>query len=230
LVAAANWHALATWAGRMAPTGNSLLIDVGSTTTDVIPIEDGLPAPIGRTDPERLASGELLYLGVRRTPLCALAGEIEIAGRCQGLARELFATTCDVWLTLGELPEEPAQTQTANGRPATRPDAEDRLARMFCADRTETNSLELLEMCRFYADRQVDLVRRSIRQVLARWEQPPLRVLFAGEGEFLARRAWHGLPEENPPSELLSLSMILGSEHSQGACAYALSRLASERF
>ena len=34
-VAAANWLALATFAGRFAPSGPALLIDIGSTTTDM---------------------------------------------------------------------------------------------------------------------------------------------------------------------------------------------------
>src|SRR5262249_14714273 len=81
-VAAANWHALATFAGRLMPEGPGVLIDVGSTTTDVIPYFNAVPVPRGRTDPERLRCEELLYVGVRRTPVCAVT-------YCQ-VARELF--------------------------------------------------------------------------------------------------------------------------------------------
>src|SRR5262245_59905213 len=35
LIAAANWLALAIWAGRVVPDESALLVDVGSTTTDV---------------------------------------------------------------------------------------------------------------------------------------------------------------------------------------------------
>ena len=59
---------------RFAPTGSALLVDIGSTTTDLIPLRDGVAVPTGRTDTERLASGELVYTGVRRTPACALLG------------------------------------------------------------------------------------------------------------------------------------------------------------
>ena len=67
--AAANWLALATFAGRFAPKGPALLLDIGSTTTDVVPLRDGRPVPQGRTDPERLRCEELVYTGVRRTPV-----------------------------------------------------------------------------------------------------------------------------------------------------------------
>src|SRR5947208_2946217 len=50
LAAAANWLALATFAGRHAPTGPACVIDIGSTTTDIIPLFDGNPVPRGRTD------------------------------------------------------------------------------------------------------------------------------------------------------------------------------------
>lgn len=62
-VAAANWHALATLVGRWLAEGPALLLDTGSTTTDVIPILNGLPVPTGRDDPSRLGSGELVYTG-----------------------------------------------------------------------------------------------------------------------------------------------------------------------
>ncbi|MEO1993669.1 MAG: hydantoinase/oxoprolinase family protein, partial [Planctomycetaceae bacterium] len=91
LVAAANWHALATFIGRLVPTGNSLLIDIGSTTTDIIPLSDGFPVPRGLTDVERLQSGELIYTGVRRTPIAAVTSAVPFRGSPCPLASELFA-------------------------------------------------------------------------------------------------------------------------------------------
>ncbi len=117
--AAANWLALATFVGRFAPEGPSLLIDVGSTTTDYVTLQDGRPVPFARTDRERLQSGELVYIGVRRTPLCAILSD--------GASAELFATTHDLFLVLGWVPEDPANCDTADGRPATRAAAELRL-------------------------------------------------------------------------------------------------------
>src|SRR5262245_29735015 len=109
LAAASNWLALATWAGRLAASGPALLIDIGSTTADLVPLEDGRPTPLGRSDPERLKCRELVYTGVRRTPVCALLGE-------DGAA-EWFATTQDVYLVLGESAEAPGDCDTADGRP-----------------------------------------------------------------------------------------------------------------
>ena len=125
-VAAANWHALATFAGRYAPTHHGLLIDVGSTTTDLIPISYGIPTPYGLTDTDRLASGELLYVGTKRTPVFAI-----MHYRC---AAEYFATTRDVYTVLGSTPDDATDCDTADGRPATYRYSLARLARMIGGD------------------------------------------------------------------------------------------------
>src|SRR5438105_7905499 len=49
--AAANWLALATYAGRFAPDGPALVIDIGSTTADILPLVARRPAPRRRADP-----------------------------------------------------------------------------------------------------------------------------------------------------------------------------------
>jgi (4-(4-[2-(gamma-L-glutamylamino)ethyl]phenoxymethyl)furan-2-yl)methanamine synthase len=60
LAAASNWHALARFAGRYVKKGCGLLIDIGTTTCDIIPLVDGQPVTLGRTDPTRLVNGELI--------------------------------------------------------------------------------------------------------------------------------------------------------------------------
>ncbi len=71
LAAAANWLALAEVAARTMSGAGGLLIDIGSTTTDIVALGHGRAHPLGRTDTERLGAGELVYAGVRRTPICA---------------------------------------------------------------------------------------------------------------------------------------------------------------
>ena len=228
LVAAANWHALATWAGRACPVGVALLIDIGSTTTDIIPLSNGTPVTEGGTDPTRLLSGELIYTGVRRTPLCALAPQLEFRGQRIGIAAELFATTRDVHLWLGSLPEAPEDCDTANGRPATREFARDRLVRMLCADSEEIDECETDDLARQWASIQQTQIRRAVEQVLARQSSPPRMLLLSGEGEFIARQVLQEIPSL-ADIETLSLARVLGPEHSVGACAYAIARLAAER-
>ncbi|MCI0458760.1 MAG: hypothetical protein L0Z62_17515 [Gemmataceae bacterium] len=219
LTAASNWLALATFAGRYAPVGSAVVVDVGSTTTDVIPLENGRPVPRGRTDPERLRSRELVYMGVRRTPVCALLGA--------QVAAEWFATTLDAYLVLGYWPEDPLDRQTADGRPATRAAAQARLARMYCADSSPSNVSEIQALARAVMDRQLHLLVAAIHVVSADLPQPPTTFILAGAGEFLTRAALKHLA--NGKVSFISLADELGPDISQAACAYALAVLASER-
>ncbi len=219
-VAAANWLALATCMGPYTKGWPGVLIDIGSTTTDIVPLRDGKPVPQGRTDPERFRAKELVYTGVRRTPLCALLGS-------EGAA-ELFATTLDVYLVLGYLPEDPDDHKTADGRPATRAAAHARLARMFCADLETSTEEERAGLADRVAVRQTEMLRDALRQNIRRLDiaDNPAAVILAGEGEFLAQRIiadaarfW---------IEEIALSTKLGMAVSQAACAYAVAVLAAK--
>ncbi len=223
--AAANWHALARFAVRYAPGDCGLLVDIGSTTTDIIPLVAGQPAALGQTDPERLVSGELVYTGVERSPVCALAAELPWAGRTCPTAQEVFATTWDVYLTLEDLPEEPASLHTADGRPATRACALDRLARQICADRTLFGPADAQAAARSVAQRQRQQIARALEAVLRRLPRPPRTVILSGHGEFLARRV---IESVGLGADVVSLHAILGSEISRSATAYALAMLARE--
>ena len=94
-VASANWHATASLVARRHADG--LLVDAGTTTTDLIPIKAGKVAARGATDAERLTEGELLYTGVVRTPVMAVAHSAPFKRRVQRIAAERFATMADVW-------------------------------------------------------------------------------------------------------------------------------------
>jgi probable H4MPT-linked C1 transfer pathway protein len=217
-VAAANWHALASFAGRFAPQGTCLLVDVGSTTTDVIPLRDGVPCPIGRTDTERLANWELVYTGVRRTPLCTLM----LSGQT---CAELFATSLDIHVMLGNIPEEPTNTDTADGRPATRAFAHARIARMIGGDGTTVDISETSWQAEQAADWQLGLVHNAADRHRLRFGGLD-RVITSGCGEFVARRAMRVLQGE---FEELSLTDRLGPSLSECAPAFAVATLAREK-
>jgi probable H4MPT-linked C1 transfer pathway protein len=227
LVAAANWHALATFVGRLAPTGPSLLIDIGTTTADLIPLFDGVPTPVGRTDRERLQSGELVYTGVKRTPICAVVSQVPYRGRECPVAAELFATTLDVYLTLGDLVENPSDTETADGRPATRPAARDRLARCLCCDATEFDAADMQQMAHAIAGAQRRQIVRGLEAVLAAQGRVPERLLLSGVGTFLAEQTAAEV-SALAGTERVKLSDRFGSPIAEAACAFALARLAFE--
>jgi probable H4MPT-linked C1 transfer pathway protein len=222
-VAAANWHALATFAGRFAPTGGALILDIGSTTSDLIPLSEGLPHTYGTTDEDRLAHRELVYVGVRRTPVCAVFTDRVCA--------ELFATTQDVYVVLGLLPEEPDNRDTADGRPLTFENSLARLARMLGGDRETQPEASLV---RFAIEVNAAIVGKLVKSVRVPFENPDgsepdwQRVIVSGSGEFLARRVIEKALPERLQANVLSLNAELGPEVSACAPAYAVAVLAAE--
>ncbi len=229
LVAAANWHALATWVGRILPKESfAILLDIGSTTTDIIPLTNGVPTPIGLTDTERLCAGELVYTGVRRTPIVALAHEVPWRDGTCPLAAELFATTNDIYILTGDLPEDEADTDTANNRPATREASIDRLARMLCADTTEVSPDEIQSLAAHLSKIQEERISAAIDQVLQSQNDTPTHVLTSGAGSFLAQRVVKSHPRLQG-CEQIDLARTFADRFSEAACAFAVARLAVER-
>ena len=99
-VASVNFVATAVTVAKVRP--KALLIDMGSTTTDIIACD----RPQGLTDGERLQTGELVYTGFTRTAVPSITSRGILAGQWQGLARDTFATMADVRRVLGELPDD----------------------------------------------------------------------------------------------------------------------------
>jgi probable H4MPT-linked C1 transfer pathway protein len=225
LAAASNWHALASFSGRYVPQGPGLLIDVGSTTSDLIPLVDGVAVTIGKTDTNRMVNGELIYTGVQRSPVCAVAALVPWRGRKCPTAQEAFATMWDVYLTLGDLPEEPNNTNTADHRPATKAAARDRLARQICADREIFSESDAKLVSEAISESQLRKIAAIATQLIARLQEPPSTIVISGRGEFLARRLLEMLKNR---AMVISLSRELGPELSYCAPAHALAVLARE--
>jgi hypothetical protein len=224
--AAANWHALATFSGRMVPAGTALLVDVGSTTTDIVPLKRGVPCPAGLTDAERLKSGELVYTGARRTPLCAVAQSVECQGRPCRVAAELFATTLDIHLLLGNLAEDPEDCGAADGRPATILRAAERIARMLCSDAAELDRQAIAGLAAQFAHAQRQTIAAAITEVMARQPAECNAVVICGSGSFVARQ----VVQEHPATRtarLIDLASQFTAELSVAACAWACCQLAS---
>lgn len=184
--AASNWAATATLVAGRWP--NAVLVDVGSTTTDIIPIHDGMVVARGRTDPDRLRTGELLYLGALRTPVEAITREVPLGAAMAGVSAEAFALVGDVYLWLGEISASEYTVPTPDGRAADRAGARDRLARVVCADGEMLDDAAIDAMAQHVAQLQAQRVARSLERVIA--HNPSISsMVTAGLGSFIARRA-----------------------------------------
>lgn len=185
-IASANWMATARMAA--ARIGHGVLVDIGTTTSDLIPIVDGEVAAQGRDDAGRLASGELVYQGVARTPLCALARRIAFKGASYNVMNELFATTADVYRVTGELREAHDPHPSADGGAKTPEATHQRLARMIGHDARDAPAAAWLEVARQWRLAQIAELGDNLLRVIDRSGLPPgAPVIGAGCGHFLAR-------------------------------------------
>jgi probable H4MPT-linked C1 transfer pathway protein len=181
-VAAANW--VATALAVAAAHSDALLIDVGSTTADIVPIAAGRVAATGGNDLERLLAGELVYTGVLRTNLAAIAPRVPVRGEWCPVASENFAISADVHLVLGQLEPEAYDCPTPDGRPATTGHARERIARLVCSDVEQLDDAEIDAIAAHLADAQVRQIEEAARRVQRRLpaEAP---VVAVGSGAFL---------------------------------------------
>jgi probable H4MPT-linked C1 transfer pathway protein len=186
LVAAANWAATARIVG--ARHGTALLVDIGTTSTDIIPIVDGHVSAAGLTDPDRLESGELVYTGAVRTPVEAIVAHVSYGAGMAGVSAEGFALVGDAHVWRGDLAAADYASPTPDGRPATREFAGERLARVICADRELLDEAGITTIAEEVASRQVAQISSAIQRVTAR--HPSIRTaVVTGLGAFIAARA-----------------------------------------
>lgn len=183
-LASANWNASATWLA--AQVGEALLVDIGSTTSDLIPLAGGRVVCRGHDDASRLQCSELVYSGVVRTPLMALAPRVPFAGEWTTLAAEHFATSADIYRLLGQLAAEDDQADTADGRSKSVAHSRQRLARMLGQDEADASPGAWLQLAQALRQLQLDQLIQAALRVLSRLEiVPEAPLISAGVGRFL---------------------------------------------
>lgn len=165
-IASANWLASATYLAQEFQQG--LLIDFGSTTTDFVVLADGVPHIRGFTDATRLQHDELVYTGMIRTPLMAIARHIDFAGERCGVTAEHFATTADVYRLLGHLDEADDMSSTADGADKSTEATARRIARMVGRDLAEADMHVWKQLAWAFHDQQLSLMQSAALRHLSR--------------------------------------------------------------
>ncbi|MBV9065750.1 MAG: H4MPT-linked C1 transfer pathway protein [Methylobacteriaceae bacterium] len=186
-IASANWHASAAAVAALHP--HALFADMGSTTTDLIPIANGQVTPRGYSDADRLAHGELVYAGVVRSYLFAGIARAPFEGRWVNLMNEWFASMGDVYRILGELPEGVDVMQTADNRDKSVESSRARVARMIGRDAGDADEAGWCRLARFFADQQARQIEENLHLVLSRGVIPDAApIVGAGIGRFVLEK------------------------------------------
>jgi len=193
-IASANW--LATGYCASSKLEQALLVDIGSTTTDLLVLRGGKVLTQGYTDCERLRHGELVYSGAVRTSLMALSPTAPLAGEWTGVMAEHFATTADVYRLTGELPAHADQSATADGADKSLVASARRIARLLGRDVESADNGTWQRLAGYFRERQLALLADACHRQLSRGlltQEAPF--IGAGVGRFLvqelARRLRH---------------------------------------
>ena len=214
-IAAANWMASSLLTGK--EYGDCIFVDIGSTTTDIIPIKNGKPLA-SKTDFIRLKKGELVYSGALRTNIAAILKRVKFGNSESRISSELFAITADAYIVLGLIEQENYTCDTPDGAGKTLIDAKRRISRIVCADLNEIRNDEVFSIARQVMDAQVSDIRAAIHEISHRYRIK--KIVACGLGEFLVKNA---VNEEG--LEIILISEKYGAKISKVFPAYAAARL-----
>jgi len=186
LCAASNWLASAKYLAESY--SDCIFIDIGSTSTDIIPIRQGKVINKGCTDPERLMSGELVYSGILRTNPNTIVHQVPLQGQLCRVAAEHFTCMADVYLILGKIESSSYSCPTPDGRAKTIVAARERLARLVCGDSEIMDTQAIEDLARYLFDKHLQQISEALFQVLSGLDEPfNLQVMAVGAGSFLGQ-------------------------------------------
>jgi probable H4MPT-linked C1 transfer pathway protein len=183
-LAAANWLASADLLRERYP--DSVLVDFGSTTADIIPLSP-FDELLGQTDLSRLRKGYLIYCGMLRTPVASLLRSVIIDGEETPLSTEYFASAGDAHLALGHITPGEYTVPTPDGKEASRDLSLARLARSVCADPDEIGEAGAVAIAHAFWKAERNLIEESLKRIGKR----PL--LAGGIGSRLLRSTFGGV-------------------------------------
>jgi probable H4MPT-linked C1 transfer pathway protein len=187
-LAAANWLASADYLRAGYP--DAVLLDIGSTTADIIPLAF-FESLKGLTDLRRLQKGYLVYTGMLRGNIATLLQSVVLDSVPTPVSSEYFATSADAHLVLGHITPEQYSCDTPDKKEKTTIGALRRLARVVCADLEETGTDGAYQVAVQFWEQQKKLVCDQVRRVVG--ESGARQILVAGIGAPLFARELAGI-------------------------------------
>ncbi len=180
LVTAANFIATVLYAVNIIKNG--VIVDIGSTTTDILPVINGSPALLANDDLGRLKSGELFYGGYLRTNASSVLQEISIGKAKIRTCPEFFATIGDAHLYSGDITAKDYTCQTPDGGPKTTRGAGIRLARLVLSDPQTLSAKEIESIAKQIVKAQTEKIANAIKKLVAKRKLENTQILLTGAG------------------------------------------------
>lgn len=227
-VAAANWAATGWLVAQLVK--DCAVVDVGSTSTSIIPIRSNQIVAKGKTDLDKLICGELVYTGSLRTNVATIVHSVPTRNGVANVASEIFASSGDIHLILGHITSDQYTSETADGREKTLTGALARLARVVCADTEILTQQEIIDIARYIYDQQIMQVVEGLTRVYSYMKtltSNKIPVVITGLGkDFIARKA----TEKVCVDELVDLGTLIQRNATLATPAFAVALMAANKF
>lgn len=216
-VAGANWVATGWLISQKIK--NCIIIDVGSTSTSIIPINNGKISNKGNTDFEKLMVGELVYTGLIRTNIAAIVQRIPIRKSEVTVSSEFFSQSGDVHLILGNIDKKNYFANTPDDRGKNRIDAMQRLAKVICGDLDIISQSEIYTMAEYIYSKQIEQISDALKKVylnLKEKNNQEIPIVVTGIGKvILAKKAAQLLGLK----KIIDINKIIGNNSYQASPA-----------
>ncbi|WP_048057880.1 (4-{4-[2-(gamma-L-glutamylamino)ethyl]phenoxymethyl}furan-2-yl)methanamine synthase [Methanothermococcus okinawensis] len=219
-VSASNWTATANFVCNSI-NNNCILVDMGSTTTDIIPIKDG-NIMANKTDLDRLMNNELVYVGTLRTPLSFLGNTILYKEKETNISSEYFAITGDIHIILDKISSEQYTCDTPDGAPPDKKSSMVRLSRMLCGDLEQINKHDIISIANQFYGKLLNLITYNVNKVSKKYNLN--NIVITGLGEEVLKDA---LKDYN--YNIVSIKEKYGKDVSLATPSFAVAKLLSNR-
>lgn len=225
-VSASNWTATAYFVMKNI-SNNAILVDMGSTTTDIIPIKNGKIMAY-KTDLERLMNNQLVYIGTLRTPLSFLGNTVEYKNCTTNISSEYFSITGDINVILDKITGEQYICDTPDGGPRDKKNCMIRVARILCSDLEQISEEEIINISSQFYEKLLDIIGYNLNRVSKKYDLS--NIVITGLGEDILRDAINNCKNEhhNTPYNIISIEEMYGREVSLSIPSFAVAKLLRE--
>ncbi|MDC0482314.1 hypothetical protein OAN90_02565, partial [Gammaproteobacteria bacterium] len=159
-----------------------LIIDIGSTTTDIIFKDMHIGSNIN--DYMRLVNKTLLYQGVVRTPLSMMTDNVLFKGNNTSLVNEVFATTGDIFNLHGDIDFSKLDYLGSDNLQFTKVNSFTRLARIIGLDYKESEREYLIVLSKYFKELFISKIIENIKIIFSN-KIDDITISAIGEGRFL---------------------------------------------
>ncbi len=176
-----NWHSIGRFLENKVD--NAILLDFGSTTTDLVCIKDNRIANEYFDDFLRINNYELKYTGFTRTPLYGITHEIKSTNNVQKIIPENFSESSDIYRVLNKLDKKNDVDKTSDNRGKTKKESLIRISRNFGFDYKILFKKKIEKICNEISSIQLYSIYEAMNKLQKKFQIKKPTIIVSGIGQ-----------------------------------------------